>query len=77
MPKEDKSKKVLHEISGKLVYQSMDEITVKFYMEDKGQMGNRNIDFPARLIPENFDPTIHEIVGEYSVAFRMVDLDDE
>lgn len=61
-----------HKITGELKYKSMDRITAKFELEDKGQMGNRNIEFPASVIPEDFDPTIHEITGSYAVEFKVV-----
>ncbi|MFH1627549.1 MAG: hypothetical protein ABIE47_02360 [Pseudomonadota bacterium] len=66
-------KKILkkHKIEGKVIYKSLDQITAKFSMEDVGQMGNRNIEFPADVIPEEFDPTLHEITGSFSVEFQV------
>jgi len=66
-------KKILkkHEIQGDLTFKSLDQIAARFSMEEKGQMGSRNIEFPADLIPEEFDPTIHEITGSFSVEFKV------
>jgi len=60
-----------HKIEGKLKFKSIDRITAKFSMEDVGQMGNRNIEFPADVIPEKFDPTLHEITGSFLVEFKV------
>lgn len=74
MTKKAMEKKALaeHKIEGVLTFKSIDRITAKFELSDEGQMGNRNIEFPADVVPEKFDPTIHAIVGAYTVEFRVI-----
>ena len=59
-------------IEGKVIYNSNDRINVKMELEDKGQLGNRRIDFPAADFPVDYDPTTDYVVGTYMIEFEVM-----
>lgn len=67
----EKGNEVVHEIEGKLMFKSIDRMVARFTMEDKGQGSNRNVEFPANLFPEDFDPTVDTVDGSYSMEFSV------
>lgn len=73
--KEEMTDSVLaeHKIKGALTYKGGDKIQARFEMEDMGQVSNRGIAFPADVIPESFDHSIHHVVGQYQVKFVVAD----
>ena len=66
-----KSKETI--IKGNVLFQDVDQHAARFEMEDKKKalLSNRRFQVSPDCLPDDFDPNVHEVSGEYIIKIMV------